>query len=112
MIAYSVDTPRLILISSFLKSGYDDLSQVDSRKDGQLIFYDQLIPGSVLLRYLNADQWAVAVPINRNHPGIVSSSIKMRSRGRSLQRPLSGSSKRIWTADRFCGHYTWAEGSP
>ena len=33
---------------------------------------DPLIPGSVLLGYLNADHWAVAVPINRNHPFIPS----------------------------------------
>ena len=68
---YSVITyPDADHISSFLKSGYDDLSQVDSRNDGQLIFYDQLIPGSVLLGYVNADHWAVAVPINRNNPFI------------------------------------------
>ena len=70
---YSVVTyPDADHISSFLKSGYDDLSQVDSRNDGQLIFYDQLIPGSVLLGYVNADHWAVAVPINRNHPFLAS----------------------------------------
>jgi hypothetical protein len=33
---------------------------------------DPLIPGSVLLGYLNADHWAVAVPINRNPPFIPS----------------------------------------
>ncbi len=70
---YSVITyPDADHLSSFLKSGYDDLSQVDSRNDGQLIFYDQLIPGSVLLGYVNADHWAIAVPINRNNPFIAS----------------------------------------
>ncbi len=70
---YSVITyPDADHLSSFLKSGYKDLSQVDSRNDGQLIFYDQLIPGSVLLGYVNADHWAVAVPINRNNPFIAS----------------------------------------
>lgn len=48
------------------------MSQVDSRNDSQMIFYDQLIPGSVLLGYVNADHWAVAIPINRNHPFIAS----------------------------------------
>jgi hypothetical protein len=42
------------------------LSQVDSRNDSQVIFYDQVIPGSVLLGYLNADHWAIAVPFNRD----------------------------------------------
>jgi dienelactone hydrolase len=70
---YSVITfPDADHISFILKSGYDKLSQVESRNDSQLIFYDQLIPGSVLVGYLNADHWAVAVPINRNHPFIAS----------------------------------------
>jgi len=70
---YSVITyPDPEQISSILKSGYDQLSQIDSRNDSQLIFYDQLIPGSVLLGYLNADHWAVAVPLNRNQPFIAS----------------------------------------
>jgi dienelactone hydrolase len=59
-------------ISSILKSSYDNLSQVDSRNDSQLIFYDQVIPGSVLLGYLNADHWAVALPINRTHSFLAS----------------------------------------
>jgi hypothetical protein len=41
---------------------------VDPRNDSQVIFYDQVIPGSVLLGYINADHWAAAVPFNRNHP--------------------------------------------
>jgi len=59
-------------ISSVLKGSYDDLSQVDSHNDSQLIFYDQVIPGSVLLGYLNADHWAVAVPINRTRTFLAS----------------------------------------
>jgi pimeloyl-ACP methyl ester carboxylesterase len=70
---YSIITfPDADHISSILKSSYDKLSQVDSRNDSQMIFYDQLIPGSVLLGYVNADHWAVAVPISRNHPIIAS----------------------------------------
>jgi dienelactone hydrolase len=70
---YSVITyPDAEHLSSILKLSYDKLSQVDSRNDSQVIFYDQIIPGSVLLGYLNADHWAVAVPFNRNHPFIAS----------------------------------------
>jgi hypothetical protein len=58
-------------ISSIWKSGYDPLRQVDSRNDRQ-IFYDQRIPGGVLPGYLNADHWAVAIPLNRNEPFIAS----------------------------------------
>jgi dienelactone hydrolase len=70
---YTVITyPDAEHVSAILKLSYDKLSQVDSRNDSQVIFYDQVIPGSVLLAYLNADHWAVAVPFNRNHPFIAS----------------------------------------
>ena len=70
---YSIVTyPDSDHISSILKGSYKKLSQVDSRNDSQMIYYDQLIPGSVLLGYLNADHWAVAVPINRTHSFIAS----------------------------------------
>ena len=68
---YSIITyPDTDQISSILRSSYNKLSQVDSRNDSQMIFYDQLIPGSVLLGYVNADHWAIAVPLNRSHPFI------------------------------------------
>lgn len=37
------------------------LSRIDPRNDGQLLAEDQLIPGSELLGYANADHWAVAL---------------------------------------------------
>jgi hypothetical protein len=65
---YSLVTyPEEGQISSILEYTYHKLSQVDSRNDSQMIFYDQVIPGSVLLGYINADHWAAAVPVNRNH---------------------------------------------
>jgi hypothetical protein len=71
---YSVITyPKEDQVSSLLKYTYKKLSQVDSRNDSQVIFYDQVIPGSMLLGYLNADHWAIAVPFNRDHPFISSS---------------------------------------
>ena len=33
-----------------------------------MIFYDALIPGSTLLGYVNADHWAIAMPISREMP--------------------------------------------
>jgi pimeloyl-ACP methyl ester carboxylesterase len=50
-------------ISSILRGSYDDLSLLDPRNDSQVLYYDQIIPGSVLLGYLNADHWAVALDI-------------------------------------------------
>ena len=70
---YSIVTyPDKEHLSSILKSFHRKLSQVDSRNDSQIIFYDQIIPGSVLLGYLNADHWAVAIPINRTHSFLAS----------------------------------------
>ena len=35
-----------------------------------MIFYDQVIPGSTLVGYVNADHWAIVVPIARTHETI------------------------------------------
>ena len=73
---YSLITyPAPEQISAGLKSGYDKLSQVDSRNDSQVIFYDQIIPGSVVMGFLNADHWAVAVPIDRSDRTFFSSTL-------------------------------------
>jgi hypothetical protein len=50
-----------------LKPSYNKLARIDGRNDGQVLFYDQVIPGSTLLGYVNADHWALAVPIARTH---------------------------------------------
>ena len=42
---------------------YDYLRNIDPRNDGQVIFYDQIIPGASLLGYINLDHWAIAVPV-------------------------------------------------
>lgn len=68
---YSVVTfPQPERISSILESSYEKLARIDARNDSQMIFYDQVVPGSTLLGYLNADHWAVAVPIARTHPTV------------------------------------------
>jgi hypothetical protein len=65
---YSLVTyPQPDRISEVLKLSYNNLSRVDARNDGQLLFYDQLIPGGDLVAYLNADHWAAALPIARSH---------------------------------------------
>lgn len=55
-------------ISSMIQGAYDKLATIDPRNDSQVIFYDALIPGSTLLGYVNADHWAIAMPISRNMP--------------------------------------------
>ena len=53
-------------ISAVLRSSYDELSLIEPRNDGQLLFYDQIVPGSTLLAHLNADHWAPALPLARD----------------------------------------------
>jgi hypothetical protein len=49
-----------------------------------MIFYDQVIPGSTVLAYLNADHWAVALPIARSHPAIASALVDKNAFPREL----------------------------
>ena len=68
---YSLVTfPQPDRISSILTKSYDKLARIDSRNDSQVIFYDQIVPGSTLVGYVNADHWALAVPIARTHTTI------------------------------------------
>jgi hypothetical protein len=68
---YSLVTfPHPERISSIVKSSYRKLARIDARNDSQVIFYDQVIPGSDLVAYLNADHWALAIPIARSHATI------------------------------------------
>ena len=43
-------------------------SRASGRNDGQLLFHDQIIPGSTLLGYVNADHWAVALALEEEWP--------------------------------------------
>ena len=53
-------------ISGILQPWFDKLNRVDPRNDGQLLYYDQIIPGATLLGYARADHWAIALPLQRN----------------------------------------------
>jgi len=50
-------------IARLLRISYGLLARVDPRNDGQLLFTDQVVPGSTLLGYANADHWAVAMAL-------------------------------------------------
>jgi hypothetical protein len=68
---YSVVTyPDPARISAVLRDNYNRISKIDARNDSQLIFYDEVIPRSTLVAYVNCDHWALAVPVNRSHPVI------------------------------------------
>jgi hypothetical protein len=65
---YSLVTlPDRARISRVIAPSYRKLARIDPRNDSQVIYYDQIVPGSTLLGFLNADHWAVAVPIARSH---------------------------------------------
>lgn len=55
-------------VSPPLEGSYRELSRIDPRNDGQVIATDAILPGSHLLGYLNADHWAVALPLADNVP--------------------------------------------
>lgn len=54
------------------------LNYVDPLNDGQLLFYDQLLPGSELLGYVRADHWAVALPLQDRWPILAGNSAGVR----------------------------------
>lgn len=63
-----VSFPDPANISNGLQGSHRKLAQLqDARNDSQLVFYDQVIPGSTLLGFFNADHWAMSVPIARQH---------------------------------------------
>jgi hypothetical protein len=68
---YSLVTlPTPDRISRVIEKSYRELGEIDWRNDSQVIYSDQIIPGSTLLGFLNCDHWAIAVPVSRSHPVI------------------------------------------
>jgi hypothetical protein len=61
--------------STILQAGYNNLATIDPRNDSLVIYYDQVIPGSHLLGFANADHWAVALPFETKTPFLVSTLI-------------------------------------
>lgn len=54
-------------ISSILRGSFKKLAKTDARNDSQVFVADQVIPESDVLAFLDADHWAVALPIDRSH---------------------------------------------
>lgn len=66
-----VGLPAPDRISKGLKAAYNMLSDIDPRNDGNLLFYDQVIPGSTLLGYANADHWAISTDLGASPYALV-----------------------------------------
>lgn len=65
---FSVVTfPEPDRVSWVLENSYLLLGEKDARNDTQVIIFDQIIPGSTITAFVNADHWAMAVPVARNH---------------------------------------------
>jgi hypothetical protein len=64
-----VAAPRPERVSPGTRATYDRLARIDSRNDGKLLAQDQVVPGQYLLGYVNADHWAVALPLDEALPG-------------------------------------------
>lgn len=68
---YSLVTcPQYDNISPVFKPSYKKLRRISPRNDGMMLFDDQLVPGSSFIACVNADHWAVSVPIARSHANI------------------------------------------
>lgn len=55
-------------VSSPLQGTHARLARTDANNDGQLAAADAIVPGSRLLGYVNADHWAIAIPLSRELP--------------------------------------------
>jgi len=63
-----VAEPRPEQVSPATRSTWSWLSEVDPRNDGKLLSADQIVPGSHLLGFVNADHWSIAIPLLAQWP--------------------------------------------
>lgn len=63
-----VTSPTVERLSFGLQRAHASLSEIDTRNDGKILWYDQLVPGGYLLGFVNADHWAVATPLDASLP--------------------------------------------
>jgi hypothetical protein len=66
-----VALPEPARVSSGLKISYKRLSEIDARNDGNLLYYDQVVPQSTLLGYANADHWAIATDLGASPYAVI-----------------------------------------
>lgn len=52
-------------VARILQPSYDLLARIEPRNDGQLLFSDQIIPGSTLLGFADTDHWDIALPVRK-----------------------------------------------
>jgi hypothetical protein len=65
-----VAAPRPQQVSPGTRGTYRWLARIDPRNDGKLLWTDQVVPGSHLLGYANADHWTIAIPVANQLPAL------------------------------------------
>ena len=60
-----VSLPKPEQLARGLRISYRKLAKIDPHNDGQVIARDQVIPGSRVLAFVNADHWTIALPLSR-----------------------------------------------
>jgi hypothetical protein len=63
-----VAAPRPEQVSPATRPSYRRLARIERRNDGKLLAQDQVVPGGYLLGYVNADHWAIAIPLSDAFP--------------------------------------------
>lgn len=63
----AITFPEPDRISWALRNSHLILGETDIRNDTQLVIFDQMVPGSKVFAVVNADHWAIAVPVTRSH---------------------------------------------
>ena len=65
-----VGAPRPDRVSPVLRLNHTSLAKRDVNNDGQLLAVDAVVPGSALLGFVNADHWAMAIPLSNQLPAL------------------------------------------
>ena len=65
-----VALPRPEQVSPATRSTWRWLAMVDARNDGKLLAADQIVPGSHLLGFVDADHWTIAIPLLEAWPAL------------------------------------------
>lgn len=66
-LASIVASPQPERVSRILKASYQKLLAIDKQNDSQVVCNDAILPQSELLAVVNADHWAIALPIAERH---------------------------------------------
>jgi len=67
-----VGLPEKDRISPIMASSHEELSDIDARNDGQLVWTEAVAVPGALLGYVNADHWALAMRLSQVFPALSS----------------------------------------